>query len=259
MTAPADDSAVEEAFEAYLAGRAVPSSGDRLASFADAVRASATEPGRPSVALADLLTTGLLTDQPGPSARTARRPRRRRSRMLAPAALFTKLATAGLAAKAATVAGVAVVGLTTVGFTGNLGPAQHGFATLVDHATPFTVPDPATATTQPEPSTTATTDGGSATSGDQSGTSTAPATPTQFGQQVSQMAHDNKANGTPGVDGQAVSSMARSRHNGSADDGTDSGTSAGDDGTDGSSAAPAVPSTSSKGHGGSSGKGHGNR
>jgi uncharacterized membrane protein YgcG len=61
--------------------------------------------------------------------------------MLAPA-LLAKLMSAGLAAKAATVAGVAVVGLTTVGFTGNLGPAQHTFATLVDHATPFTAPDP---------------------------------------------------------------------------------------------------------------------
>jgi uncharacterized membrane protein YgcG len=144
MTAAADDPTVEEAFEAYLAGRRVPAARSGLASFADAVRASASEPGRPSAALADLLANGLLLDQPGPAAQPSRGTRRRRTRMLAPA-LLAKLMSAGLAAKAATVAGVAVVGLTTVGFTGNLGPAQHTFATLVDQATPFTAPDPAPA------------------------------------------------------------------------------------------------------------------
>ena len=151
MTTPADDPAVEEAFEAYLAGRSVPARDVRLVSFADAVRASATEPGRPNAALAELLATGLLQDQTGPAARPARRPRRRRTRVLA-SALFAKIASAGLAAKAATAVGVTVVGLTTAGFTGNLGPVQHGFATLVDHATPFTAPDQAPAS-DPQPST----------------------------------------------------------------------------------------------------------
>ena len=220
MTTPAADDAVEQAFEALLAGRPVPSEDGGLVAFTEAVRASATAPGRPSAALAQLLATGLLTDQPGPSTRPARTSRRRRSRMLAPA-LFSKLAAAGLAAKAATVTGVAVVGLTTVGFTGNLGPAQHTFATLVDHATPFSAPDrthplssddgtqtgdePVTTpldTSQPATSTETSGDASTADpseSGDDaskaaapSGEDTSPAQPSNYGQQVSQWAHDKK-------------------------------------------------------------------
>ena len=71
MTTPADDSAVEDAFEAYLAGRPVPEGAAGLAAFAEAVRATATLPGRPTAALAELLATGLLTDQSSPSVRTA--------------------------------------------------------------------------------------------------------------------------------------------------------------------------------------------
>ena len=134
--------------------------------------------------------------------------------MLVPA-LFAKIASAGLAAKAATVAGVAVVGLSTAGFTGNLGPVQHPFATLVDHATPFTAPDPApapadvvppsndqTGTTPPvtsptpgetaaDPSTTVT--GTSHREGDDSAEKSAevtrPAHPSNYGGAVSDWAH----------------------------------------------------------------------
>jgi hypothetical protein len=46
-----------------------------------------------------------------------------------------------------------------------------------------------------------------------------PAAPTPFGQQVSQMAHANKAAGLhPGVDGKVVSDMARARHSTATDD-----------------------------------------
>jgi hypothetical protein len=231
MTTPADDATVEEAFEAYLAGRVVPGAGDGLAFFADAVRASAMEPGRPSAALADLLATGLLTDLSSSSARTTRSAvpgRRRRTRMFLPA-LLAKLASAGLVAKAATGAGLVAVGLTTVGFTGHLpDSAQHTFATVVDSVTPLTAPDPQTATD-------GTTSGGTDSSGtdssgtDSSGTEpsgtetsgtetpdtdtpgTTPSTPTPFGQQVSQLAHDD-SDGKPGVDGQAVSSLAHDRN-----------------------------------------------
>src|SRR3712207_5925294 len=101
MTTAADDTAVEEAFEAYLAGRPVASEGAGVASFAAAVRATATEPGRPNAALAELLATGLLVDQPAPSPRTA--PTRRRSRFaMIFTALIAKFLSAGAVAQAAT-------------------------------------------------------------------------------------------------------------------------------------------------------------
>jgi hypothetical protein len=210
MTTPADDPAVEEAFESYLAGRSVPAGEVRLVSFADAVRASATEPGRPNAVLAELLATGLLQDQTGPAARPARRPRRRRTRVLA-SALFAKIASAGLAAKAATAVGVTVVGLTTAGFTGNLGPVQHGFATLVDHATPFTAPDQAPAS-EPQPSTdgdTVPTPAETSPSGTPSpdavtGTGISddagrPAHPSNYGGQVSDWAHQKNSDRKSGA------------------------------------------------------------
>ena len=131
MTTPADDTAVENAFEAFLAGRPVPVEAADLAVFAEAVRATATQPGRPNAALADLLATGLLTDQPSPSTRTARsagappsrgtRTRnRRRFAMIFPA-LLAKILSAGAVAQAATGAGVVLVVATGAGATGVLG------------------------------------------------------------------------------------------------------------------------------------------
>ncbi len=122
MTTPADDLATEAAFEAFLVGRVVPeqaaSTFDGVAAFAGAVRASATQPGRPNAALAELLATGLLTDQSSPSTRTAgaagptpsrrARVRRRRFAMFFPA-LLAKLLSAGAVAQAATGAGVVLV------------------------------------------------------------------------------------------------------------------------------------------------------
>ena len=97
MTTAADDIAGEAAFEAFLARRPVPEEAADLAAFAGAVRATATVPGRPNAALAELLATGLLTDQSMPSARTApsagssprrsRVRRRRRFAMFLPALL----------------------------------------------------------------------------------------------------------------------------------------------------------------------------
>lgn len=218
MTTPADETAVEEAFEAYLAGRTVPSVGADLACFADAVRASATQPGRPSDALAELLATGLLTDLSSSSARTTRSApsgRRRRTRMFLPA-LFAKLASAGLLTKAATVAGVAVVGLATAGFSGHLpDPAQHTFATVVDFATPLTAPDPdapaagdGTTNTDGTTDTAGTTTTGGATGATDTGTDggTVPQHPDNFGSQVSQDARDG------GVDGQQISQEAHDRN-----------------------------------------------
>ena len=131
MTTAADDSAVEDAFEALLAGRPVPEEAAGLVAFTASVRATATSPGRPSAALADLLATGLLIDQSSPSARTARSAgtppsresrvrRRRRSTMFLPA-LFAKFLSAGALAQAATGAGVVLVVATGAGATGLLG------------------------------------------------------------------------------------------------------------------------------------------
>jgi hypothetical protein len=134
MTTPADDLATEAAFEAFLVGRVVPeqaqSTFDGVAAFAGAVRASATQPGRPNAALAELLATGLLTDQSSPSCRTAgaagstpsrrARVRRRRFAMFFPA-LLAKLLAAGAVAQAATGAGVVLVVATGAGATGLLG------------------------------------------------------------------------------------------------------------------------------------------
>jgi hypothetical protein len=153
MTTAADDSAVEDAFEALLAGRPVPEGAAGLAAFTGAVRASATRPGRPNAALAELLATGLLTDQPSPSAATARTagsppPRRssrvrirRRTAMIFPV-LIAKFLAAGAVAQAATGAAVVVVAVTGVGAAGALpAPVQDTFSTVVAAVSPV---EPAT-------------------------------------------------------------------------------------------------------------------
>jgi hypothetical protein len=148
MTKPADDTAVEDAFEAYLAGRPVPvETADTFAGvavFAEAVRATATRPGRPNAALAELLATGLLTDQSSPSARTAtsagappsrgasRIRNRRRFAMIFPV-LLAKLLSAGALAQAATGAGLVLVVATGAGATGVLGDdVQETVTSVVD-------------------------------------------------------------------------------------------------------------------------------
>jgi hypothetical protein len=156
MTTAADDAAVEDAFEAYLAGRAVSGAAANsfpgLAAFSEAVRATATQPGRPNAALAELLVTGLLTDQSSPSTATARsagspperRPARvrirRRTAMFFPA-LLAKLLSAGAIAQACTGAGVAVVLVTGAGAVGALpDPVQNTVSSVVGAVTPFDLP-----------------------------------------------------------------------------------------------------------------------
>jgi uncharacterized membrane protein YgcG len=153
MTTAADDSVVEDAFEALLAGRPVPEGAAGLAAFTEAVRASATRPGRPSAALAELLTTGLLTDQSSPSARTApsagappsrrdaRTRNRRRFAMIFPV-LLAKLLSAGAVAQAAAGAGIVVVAVTGAGVAGVLpDPLQDTVATAVETVTPLELTD----------------------------------------------------------------------------------------------------------------------
>lgn len=138
MTTAADDRAVDEAFEACLAGRPVPGGAAGLAAFTGAVREVGAQPGRPNAALAELLATGLLIDQSSPSTRTApaagRSSRvriRRRFAMFFPA-LLAKFLSAGAVAQAATGAGVVVVTVAGAGTVGVLpDPVQDTFTSLV--------------------------------------------------------------------------------------------------------------------------------
>jgi hypothetical protein len=218
MTTAADDSASEEAFEAYLAGKPVPEPGATLAAFAGAVRATATQPGRPNAALAELLATGLLVDQPPLSARTAKR---RRRRMWFITAIFAKIASAGAIAQAATGAGIVLVGFTGVGAAGALPtPVQHGFATVVAAITPLSPSDgspaaqpaaaqsdspssssaaaPAadsteTAGTETDSTDTASTETDSTDTASTDTAASATSTPKNHGQLISSLAHERNA------------------------------------------------------------------
>jgi hypothetical protein len=142
MTTPADVRTDEEAFAACLAGRPVPAGAQGLAAFTDAVRASATEPGRPNAALAELLATGLLVPTQEPSRGTAGRPARtsRKRPHVLISTLTAKFAAAGAVAKAACATGAVAVALT-------------GTATTVALATPDEPTTVETSTTTQEPTT----------------------------------------------------------------------------------------------------------
>lgn len=183
MTTTAEDAAVEDAFEAYLSGRAVPDAAagsfPAIAAFGDAVRSTAAHPGRPAAALAELLVTGRLTDQLSPSSRTAgsagqpprKAPvrRRRRFTMFLPA-LIAKFLSAGAIAQVATGAGVALAAFTGAGAAGVLpGSVQDAFSSVVGTASSGTTTAAADAT-----STEAT-----ATATSPEATATATATPTE--------------------------------------------------------------------------------
>jgi hypothetical protein len=132
MTTPADATADERAFEACLAGRPLPDGAVGLAAFTDAVRAGATEPGRPNAALAELLVTGLLVPTQEPSRGTAGQPARtsrKRPRMLI-STLVAKFAAAGAVAKAAAAGGVVAVALTGAATAGAL-PGQDDTTAVV--------------------------------------------------------------------------------------------------------------------------------
>jgi hypothetical protein len=126
------DTALEKAFEAALAGRPVPPGAGGLAAFTGAVRATATQPGRPNPALAELLATGLTVDRPDSSPQAAGR-RRRVMR-------FTQIASAGAVARAAA-AGIVVAGVTGAGAAGILtAAAPHAVPPVVESGT--SVPSP---------------------------------------------------------------------------------------------------------------------
>lgn len=244
MTTPADDLATEEAFEAFLVGRVVPEQAantfDGVAAFAGAVRANATQPGRPNAALAELLATGLLTDQSSPSTRTAgaagsppsrrARVRRRRFAMLFPA-LLAKLLSAGAVAQAATGAGVVLVVATGAGATGLLGAdVQDTITSVVSTDSGETATQDETAdtdgTTSVDPSSIDSTEGDTSVAVapaeeafDANAWRAGPATADTFGEWVSQGAQNKDALRAAALKagedfrfGQLVSQMAAKKH-----------------------------------------------
>jgi hypothetical protein len=207
----AADRADEAAFEAVLAGRPVPAGAAGFAAFTEAVRATATQPGRPNAALAELLANGLIVDQPSPSARTAVR---RRRHMWFFTAIIAKIASAGAVAQAATGAGIVLVGFTGAGAAGVLpGPVQETFTSVVSAvtgsdpaATAPSLTTPAATTSPAQLSTPTATSTATSTSAQATSTNAAPAAktaedadddgkahpshPVNHGQQVSSEAHE---------------------------------------------------------------------
>ncbi|WP_198588575.1 hypothetical protein, partial [Geodermatophilus chilensis] len=160
MTTPADVPTDEEAFAACLAGRPVPAGAQGLVAFTDAVRASATAPGWPNAALAELLATDLLVTHQEPSPGTAGRPARtsRKRPHVLITTLAAKFAAAGAVAKAAAAGGVVAVALTGAATAGAL-PGQDDTVTVMESG------DAADVTEAPQ-DTDETTDG---TAGDETG------------------------------------------------------------------------------------------
>jgi hypothetical protein len=159
MSTAADDSAVEAAFEAVLAGRPVPEQGTALAAFTEAVRSSASSTGRPNAALAALLADGL----PGDRAAVAASSARRRPRGIRPARLFSARPVVQLAAGA----GLVLVAFTGAGAAGALPDSlQHGFATVAATVgVEVEDPQPAQQELPPVPSSTPTPDATEPTDG----------------------------------------------------------------------------------------------
>jgi hypothetical protein len=123
MIRAGDDTGAEEAFEAYLAGRPVPAEAAGVAAFAEAVRSSASVPGRPSAALSDLLAHGVP-----PGGRATSRSRPRRPRVVR--GWFRRTRAVVLAAACAVLVLAAFTGAGAAGVLPD--PVQHGFATVAD-------------------------------------------------------------------------------------------------------------------------------
>ena len=192
------DDCFDDAFDALLAGRAVPAEAASLDVFVNGVQAVATRPGRPSPQLAEMLTgglaaapeTGALPAVSVPPTARASRPTRRRRTVLA-----------GLAAGF----GLAFVGVTGAGAAGVLpDPIQGGVSGALEAVTPVEAAD----AVDDAP---AVDDRRGAEQGDTGRAAPAVGTPAgapaaeEFGGRVSEDAKGG------GVDGPAVSSEARDR------------------------------------------------
>lgn len=143
----------DDLLDLIVAGRPVPAEAAPLVAFAYAVRAAGNEPCRASVQLAELITTGIVTDKGDPSVRAASKasgpahpqasglPKRRRHPMLVSqllAAAVAKFAAAGGVAHAAAGVSIALAGVTGAGAVGALpAPVQDRFAEVVEAVSPF--------------------------------------------------------------------------------------------------------------------------
>jgi hypothetical protein len=188
---PLDD----RALEALLSGAPQPQSGfDWLVPFVEDLGAAASGPAPATKpALAMLLAQGFSTEKgdlpataasnvTGPAPQAAGLPKWRKKMLISEllAGLVTKLAGLGMAAKAGMGLTLAAASTTAAGAVGVLpAPAQHAVATVVEAATPFSFPDEAN---------------------DKS----------SFGATVSADA-SGASDGTPGVDGKAVSDAAKAK------------------------------------------------
>jgi hypothetical protein len=212
---PLDD----EFFDALLAGRATPPDAAPLAAFAQAVRATAARPGRPSAALAAMMPTGVFTEKGDPSARAASNATgpapqasglpKWRSKMAVPQILamaLGKIAGASGVAQAATGVTIAMVSVTGAGAAGVLPPpVQDRVAAVAESLSPFDLPD-STGKAEPVPA-----PGGDEQEqeqeqeqeGEQEGEQPTKPDQASFGTSVSEDARDG------GVDGALISEQAK--------------------------------------------------
>ncbi len=164
------DRSIDETFEALLAGRPAPAGGS-LAAFTAGVRRSAA-PGRASAELAELITTGLLTDATRPAAAVsgatgpalqASGPPKWRPRMITDviAGALAKIATAGTMTHAAAGTTLVVAGVVGAGAAGALPETlQEQVAAAFSAEAPAEGPAPVDPTTEAAPTPS---DGSSAT------------------------------------------------------------------------------------------------
>ena len=151
---PLDDAAIEAFFTGQPAGEELAP----LAGLVEDLRSMASGPAPvPSMQLAKMLAEGFSTangdllvtaasNVPGPAPQAAGLPKWRKKMLLSEllAALTTKLAGLGMAAKAGMGLTLAAASTTAAGAAGVLpAPAQHAVATVVSSATPFSFPDTA--------------------------------------------------------------------------------------------------------------------
>lgn len=196
---PLDDAALE----AFLTGRnGAADEIEPLALFADDLGTAMGGPGpSPTPHLALLLAEGFSSD-PRPATTQAGPPEPRRRKMLVSellTGLAAKLAGLGLAAKLGLGVGVAAASVGSAGAAGVLpGPVQDVLSTVVSAVTPFELPGDDTTKDA----------GGDAD--DEAGEDTNANN--DFGKAVSADA-TGESDGVKGVDGQAVSEVARNKNN----------------------------------------------
>ena len=196
---PLDD----RALDALLSGAPAESGFDWLLPFVEDLGAASRGPAPAMTpALALLLTEGFSTEKgdlpataasnvTGPAPQAAGLPKWRKKMLISEllAGLVAKFAGLGMAAKAGLGLTLAAASTTAAGAVGVLpDPAQHGVATVVKVATPFTFPD----------------------SEEEAKDAKEAKEKSNFGATVSADA-TGASDGVPGVDGQAVSDAARNK------------------------------------------------